>query len=82
MTNISQPELPNLPFEKWLGAKEVGAQLGGVSDETVRRWYHVGLPTGKEIPERFVRRRGFGEYLFHPSVIEFIRGEQTVFSDR
>lgn len=74
-----QPEIPNLPFEKWLGAKEIGAEFG-VSDETVRRWYHIGLPTGKEIPEQFIRRRGFGEYLFHPKAIDFIRAQVSEFS--
>ena len=78
---IAQLELPALPFERWLAAKQVGAEFN-VSDETVRRWYHCGLPTGREIPARYVRRRGFGEYLFHPAVIELIRAEQDCFAGR
>jgi len=75
----AQLELPALPYERWLAAKQVGAEFN-VSDETVRRWYHLGLPTGREIPEKFVRRRGFGEYLFHPAVLEFIRQQQQEFA--
>jgi hypothetical protein len=77
---MNQPDLPHLPVEKLLSAKQVGGEFD-VSDDTVLRWYHTGLPTGKEIPERFVRRRGFGEYLFHPAVLEFIRAEQAVYTD-
>lgn len=72
----AQPELPNLPYEKLLSAKQVGAEFG-VNEDTVLRWWHAGLPTGKEIPERLVKRRGFKDYLFYPQVVEFIRQEQS-----
>jgi hypothetical protein len=69
------PELSDVPLEKWLGAKQVAAEFG-VNEDTALRWWHEGLPTGKDIPEQFMRRRGFRDYLFHPAVIEFIRAEQ------
>jgi hypothetical protein len=74
-TPIAKNELPDLPFEKWLNSKQVGGEFG-VNEDTILHWWHVGLPTGKNIPEKFMRRRGFKDYLFHPKVIEFIRDEQ------
>jgi len=71
-----QTELPALPFEKLLSAKEVAAEFG-VDEDSVLRWWHEGLPTGREIPRRYMRRRGFAGYLFFPQVIEFIRAEQN-----
>ena len=69
------PELPGVPLEEWLGAKQVAAEFG-MNEDTVLRWWHEGLPTGKDIPHQYMRRRGFRGYLFHPAVIEFIRAEQ------
>lgn len=71
-----QPDLPNLPYAKLLSAKEVGAEFG-VDEDTVLRWWHQGLPTGKGIPHRFMRRRGFCQFLFHPEIVTFIRQEQV-----
>lgn len=73
---MNQIELPKLAFDRWLTAKQIGAALS-VDEDTVLRWWHQGLPTGKEIPQRYMRRHGFKEYLFHPSVIDFIRAEQS-----
>lgn len=72
----TQPELPNLPYERLLSAKQVGAEFG-VNEDTVLRWWHQGLPTGREIPDKFIKRRGFKDYLFHPEVIHFIKKEQS-----
>lgn len=76
MNSAPQPDLAPLSFEKLLSAKDVAAEFG-VNEDTVLRWWHQGLPTGKEIPRRFMRRRGFAGYLFFPQVIEFIRAEQA-----
>ena len=69
-------ELPNIPVDQWLTAKQIGAELF-VDEDTVLRWWHQGLPTGKDIPPRFMLRHGFKEYLFHPAVLDFIRQEQS-----
>jgi hypothetical protein len=72
-----QTELPNLPYEKWLNTAQVGAAMGGASAETIRRWIYIGLPNGKEIPQKFIDRRGFaGEWLLHPAVIDYLRAER------
>ena len=71
----AQPELPQLPYERLLSCKEVAAEFG-VDQDTVLRWWHQGLPTGRDIPPHYMKRRGFRDYLFHPRVIEFIRQEQ------
>jgi len=65
-----------VPFEKYLGAKQVAAEFG-VNEDTVLTWWHCGLPTGKDIPSQYMRRRGFRDYLFHPALIYFIRAEQS-----
>lgn len=72
---MTQSELPKLSFEQLLSAKQVAAEFG-VDENTVYRWWHEGLPTGKEIPRHYMRRRGFAGYLFYPQVIDFIRSEQ------
>lgn len=73
-----QIELPNLPYEKWLGVKQVGAACGGASGETVRRWLHEGLPGGAEIPTEMWTRRGVrGEFLLHPKILGWLR-EQVI----
>lgn len=69
-------ELPNLPYEKLLSAKEVGAEFGA-SPQTVYRWWHEGLPNGHEIPRHFMRRKGWNGLLFHPQLIRWIREEQS-----
>ena len=71
-----QPDLPKLDFTKLLSAKQIAAEFG-VDDDTVLRWWHQGLPTGKDIPREFMHRRGFRDYLFDPKVIGFIRAEQN-----
>jgi len=76
MNTPQQIELAPLPYEKLLSAKQIGAEFG-VDEDTVLRWWHQGLPTGKEIPARYMRRRGFYGYLFHPQVLDFIRAEQN-----
>jgi hypothetical protein len=75
----SAPELalPDLPCENYLGAKQLAAEFG-VDQDTVLRWWHEGLPGGLgDVPDRYMRRRGFRDHLFHPQVIEFIRAEQS-----
>ena len=71
-----QTVLPDLPFENWMGAKQVAAEFG-VNEDSVLRWWHEGLPTGKDIPREYVRLRGFRNWLFHPRVVDFIRGGQA-----
>jgi len=71
-----QIELPALPYEKLLSAKEVGSEFG-VDEDTMLGWWHRGLPTGKEIPRQYHVRRGFFGHLFYPQVIDFIRREQA-----
>lgn len=73
--DAKETALPEVPMEKFLSAKEIGAQFG-VDEDTVLRWWHQGLPTGKEIPREYHRRRGFFGHLFHPQVLDFIRREQ------
>jgi hypothetical protein len=68
--------LPQIPIEQWLSAKQVAVEFG-VNEDTVLRWWHQGLPTGRDIPDRYVKRRGFKDYLFRPEVVEFIRSEQS-----
>ena len=68
--------LPEVKFSQWLSAKEISAEFG-VDQNTVYRWWQEGLPTGREIPRHYVRRRGFREYLFHPQVLEFLRAAQA-----
>lgn len=70
------PELPEIKPEAWLGAKQVAAEFG-VDEDTILRWWHQGLPTGKDIPRHYMRRRGFRDYLFHPEVISFIQAQQA-----
>ena len=65
-----------VPIEQWLTAKQIGVEFC-VNEDTVLRWWHQGLPGGKAIPEDYMRRRGFKEYLFHPAVIDFIKQEQS-----
>ena len=68
-----QPELSPLPYERLLGAKQVGAEFG-VSEDAVLAWVHHGLPRGcGKLPEKFIRRRGFKDFLFHPAVLDYIR---------
>lgn len=78
MSHVSpaQKDLPLLSFEKLLSAKQVAAEFG-VDEDTVLRWWHLGLPTGHEIPRDYMRRRGFRDYLFYPQVIQFIRQAQA-----
>jgi hypothetical protein len=73
---MNQIELPALPYEKLLSPKQVAAEFG-VDEDTMLRWWHEGLPTGREIPRAYMRRRGFWGYLFYPQVVEFIRAEQA-----
>jgi hypothetical protein len=73
---MPQNDLPNLEFAQLLSAKEIAGQFG-VDEDTVLRWWHQGLPTGKTIPRRFMRPRGFAGYLFDPAVLDFIRAEQA-----
>lgn len=75
-----QADLPNLPFEKLLSAKEVGAEFG-VTDKTIYRWWHEGLPNGHEIPRHFMRRKGWDGILFYPQMIAWIRAEQAAALD-
>jgi transposase len=70
------PDLPQIPDAAWLSAKQIAADFG-VNEDTVLRWWHQGLPTGKDIPDHFVKRRGFKGWLFRPEVVEFIRAEQS-----
>ena len=67
--------LPLVRQEEWLCSKQVAAEFG-VDSDTMLRWFHEGLPTGRDIPRHYMRRRGFAEYLFHPAIVEFIRVEQ------
>lgn len=76
-----QSDFQEFDFKRLLSAKEIGARLG-VSPETVRRWYHCGLPTGVSFPEHLVRRRGFGEILFDKEVISIVLQQQKLFGDR
>lgn len=70
----TQNELPPVRYEQMLCAKQVAAEFG-VNENTVYRWWHEGLPTGREIPRRYMRRRGFIGLLWHPAVLDFIRAE-------
>ena len=63
-------------WEKLLSAKQVAGEFG-VDEDSVMRWWHCGLPTGKDIPRELMRRRGFAGYLFLPEIVDFIRAEQA-----
>ena len=67
--------MPKVKDEEWLSPKEIGARLG-VDEDTVLRWWHQGLPTGVDVPHEYMRPRGFGFYLFHPALLDFIAAEQ------
>jgi len=75
-TTTAQTDLPQLSFEKLLSAKQIAAEFG-VDENTVYRWWHEGLPTGRDIPRHYMRRRGFAGLLFYPQLIDFIRAEQA-----
>jgi transposase len=47
----AQPALPPIPDAAWLSAKQVAAEFG-VNEDTVLRWWHQGLPTGRDRPLR------------------------------
>ena len=71
----SQTNWKNSTMSEWLSPKQVAAEFG-VDEDTVLRWWHRGLPTGKKLPPEHMRRRGLNRYLFYPAVIAFIRREQ------
>jgi hypothetical protein len=77
---LSRPQqglLTPVPDERMLSAKQVGAEFG-VSEDAVLAWWHNGLPQNcGDIPEKFVRRRGFKDYLFHPAVLDYIRQKRS-----
>jgi predicted DNA-binding transcriptional regulator AlpA len=73
----TKPQLPALPYERLLSAKQVGAEFG-VTEDAVLAWWHCGLPQDcGEIPARFVIRHGCKDYLFRPEVVAFIRKQQA-----
>ena len=76
---INRPtiSLPEVPIGQWLSAKQVAAEFG-VDEDTILRWWHGGLPTGRDIPREYHRRWGFFRHLFHPQIIEFIRQQQAL----
>ena len=71
----TKPHLPALPGERWISAKQIGAEFG-VDADTVLYWWHKGLPTGLKIPRRFHRRRGPRRHIFNPKIIALIREQQ------
>jgi hypothetical protein len=58
------PALPEVPFDKWLTAKQLAAHFGGLDEQSAYRWV-----SEDRVPERFIRFRGMRQYLFHPAVI-------------
>jgi len=69
-------QLPALPIERWISAKQIGAEFG-VDADTVLLWWKKGLPTGLKIPRQFHRRRGSRRHLFHLETVAFIRNQQA-----
>ena len=69
-------QLPALPIERWISAKQIGAEFG-VDADTALLWWKKGLPTGLKIPRQFHRRRGSRRHLFHLETVAFIRNQQA-----
>jgi len=61
-----QPDLPNIPYERWLTAKDVAAHFA-LCEKSAYRWRDEG-----RIPHRFVKFCGTHRLLFHPHVIPFL----------
>jgi hypothetical protein len=62
----AQLELPALPYEKWLTAKELAGRFA-LQEDSAYRWHDDGT-----IPERFVKYCGTRRLLFHPHVIPYL----------
>lgn len=60
-------DLPSLPLDQWLTAKELAARLG-VSPQSVHRWRDEGA-----IPEGLWRRCGFKLVYFRPESVAWLQ---------
>lgn len=63
----AQPDLPHVPIERWLSAKEVAGHFG-LSPFSAYRWVNEGL-----IPDSHVRYCGMCRIRLHPDVIGLLR---------
>ena len=61
--HVEHPALSEVPFEKWLTAKQVAAHFG-LDEQSAYRWVSEG-----RVPDRFIHYRGMRQYLFHPDLL-------------